>query len=70
MEAVKNYGHAFRHASEELKRDREVVMEAVKHNSGAFQHASEELKATGKSSSRLLNSIVMCCSMLPGAEAR
>ena len=44
LEAVKKDGHALRHVSEELKRDREVVMEAVKQAGYAFRHASEELK--------------------------
>ena len=34
----------FQCASEELKRDREVVMEAVRQNSRALRFASEELK--------------------------
>ena len=44
LEAVKKDGHALRHASEEMRDDREVVMEAVKQNGYALQHASEELR--------------------------
>jgi hypothetical protein len=44
MEAVKQNGWALEYASEELKRDREVVMEAVKQEGTALQYASEELR--------------------------
>ena len=41
---MKQNGDALWHASEELKRDREVVMEAVKQNGRALEDASKELK--------------------------
>ena len=37
-------GDALRFASEEQKRDREIVMEAVRQHGRALKHASEELK--------------------------
>ena len=44
LDAVKQNGAALRHASQELKGDREVVLEAVKQNGAALRYASEELK--------------------------
>ena len=44
IEAVRQNGNALQYASQELTRDREVVMEAVRQNGWALQFASEELK--------------------------
>ena len=45
LEAVKQYGDALRHASEELRNDREVVLEAVKQYGSTLQYATSRLSA-------------------------
>ena len=44
MEAVRQKCWALRFASEELKRDREVVIEAVRQNGEAIRFASKQLQ--------------------------
>jgi hypothetical protein len=38
LEAIKQYGYAFRFASVELKNDKEVVLEAIKQNGYALEY--------------------------------
>ena len=45
IEAVQRDGHALRHASVELRADRDVVLAAVNNNPFALQYASDELRA-------------------------
>lgn len=44
LEVVKNDGFALKYASNELRKDRGLVMEAVKSNGYALFYASEELQ--------------------------
>ena len=44
MAAVAQNGDALRHASNELKADREVVLAAVRQNPDALQHASATVR--------------------------
>ena len=44
MAAVNQYGYALEFASEDLRREREIVMAAVKQNGWALQIASLELR--------------------------
>ena len=44
MAAVKQYGNALEFASEDLQRDRKIVMAAVKQHGYALRFASEDLK--------------------------
>eukprot|EP00971_Amphidinium_carterae_P125340 2482908-Amphidinium_carterae.1 len=43
MAAVEADGHALRHAAEELKRDREIVLAAVEKDVSALEHTAEAL---------------------------
>jgi hypothetical protein len=44
MQAVREYSHALKYASEQLRGDREVVLQALRQNFYAFMYASHKLQ--------------------------
>lgn len=45
---VRQNGYALKHASEDLRSDREIVLAAVKKNGDALQYASDEMRKNGE----------------------